>query len=84
MRGTSEEGLYRVLGGSFYIRKAFTTLYFLAIRNLGTFELPSSNEAIVDALGSVYVVQTDSMFVEWVGMITYTCFAGCLPLLVPR
>ena len=34
----------------FYIRKAFTALYFLAIRNLRNFEFATQNEAIVDAL----------------------------------
>lgn len=33
IRGASEEELHRALGGSYYIRKAFTTLYFLALRN---------------------------------------------------
>ncbi len=37
MRGASEEGQRRVLGGSFNIRKAFTALYFLALRNFATF-----------------------------------------------
>lgn len=49
MRGASEEDQHRVLGGSFYIRKAFTALLFLALRNLGTFEFAVKSEAIVDA-----------------------------------
>ena len=49
MCGTSEEERRRALGGSLHTKGVYLTLYFLALRNLGTFEFATKNEAIVDA-----------------------------------
>lgn len=41
MRGASKEDPHWVLGGSFTYERRLLTLYFLALRNLGNFELLS-------------------------------------------